>query len=345
MTCEIVRKAVLEGSTRDFAGLAPHLQTCPDCAALAAAAQSGETELRRHVEDFVTTTSTLDAQWANALDAAGPRPWRWNRLHTLVLGAAVVAVVAAAVIPSLTPPPPADPTPTANLAMPVALTEAHEQMELFDGIDVTDLDVDGLERADEDVAMAKVLRRKAEALMNAETALAAAADGAEPVWRVRALQDLGDVYLGMADALEGFPHPSYLTDEQSEVYQRGLNAKAAVQLDKAHSVWQLALEAAGDAQLPTGTLDERLERIEPRLVPAEPPPEATEQRQEIADLYRHLRMRSEACGDALDPASRKELDKVLKAAQDATDDQNVEAYGDILVVLEAYDAGLDEACP
>jgi hypothetical protein len=275
MTCDAERERLLTGSTTDFADLAPHLSTCPSCGALAAAIRHTETDLRQHVEDFVSASSALPAQWDRAIAAVdGDRPVS-RRLHRIVLVFAAIGVVAVAILTNRPPPgePPIDRTPVALAApMPLALRDAREKLDAFRAIDTTRLDGAGVDRATEDQQMKDLLQRKVAAMLEAERGLMAALETGDPEWRVAALGDLGDLYVGMADALEHFVVPSYLDEKQRAVYADALAQKAEAQREKGIAAWQKGASVARDYRLEpaAAALDAKIAALPPTRDPAGP---------------------------------------------------------------------------
>ena len=136
---------------------------------------------------------------------------------------------------------------------------------------------EGLSRKAEDAALVGSLRAKAAALARWQEQLEPDLASAEPLVRYRALVWLGRAEDGMARALRASAPPSYLTDDQAEIYRMALEDKAYVAEEKAVSYWRPALEVV----LEHGWWCERevrarLEALRPDDVPPlgfTPPPE------------------------------------------------------------------------
>jgi hypothetical protein len=303
MTCEDVREHLLTADVGDLDPVRSHLSGCARCAELAAAVAHTESDLRQHVETFVNSV-TLDAQWAQALDRAGPpAPSPRALLHKLVLAAATAAVLAVLLVPALRSPGSGGPPepPGERLlgvgVVPEALREARDRVGAFQRLDTEHLDVAGLDRDAEDQRMRGALQGKVEALARAEEALTAATSSGEPRWRVLAWRELGALQAEMAEALRRFPAPSYLDEPQRARYAEAIADRVAVQQGKAASTYAQGADLARQ---------HALEAMAREL-------EALAERQAL----RALRARLEASASCVEPEAADRLRGLLDEAERA----------------------------
>lgn len=301
MTCDDVRERLLTCSMQELADLAPHLERCPDCAALADRIRDNERELRTFVEGFVNRPT--------APEPGRSRPW----LYGGVVALAVAATLWLALSPDL--------GGVSHGAPPPAWDEAQQALEAFYELPMDGVDVAGLDRAAEDQLLAGLLRDRAGAMKEAQTALELALESDEAYWRVQARMALGDLHAEMAEGLLALQEPSYLTDAQRGIYRAQLAAKADAQLDLALD----ALERARGLAEAEG-LDEALSEVEARL-------------EDLAVPSAEERARRMA--EAMLPGTRRILDRMLDGL-DACDDPPPEAEqirADLVRIRAEMDAG------
>ncbi len=355
MTCETVREHLLEADLEHLEHLSEHLQGCPGCAALADAAVDAQRALRQQLEDFVTT-QTLDAQWADALRQVPPRRRLPLGLHGALLGLAAAAVLAVTVWPQGGPGPEQPPPSVTAATAPAALLEIRDRIAAFEDIETHDLPTEGLSRKAEDALMQQTLTEKVSALTALEASLVAIAsdDQQAPRWQIQALHDLAGVYHAMGDALDTFDHPSYLSEEQSEIYSNALEAKAKVQWQKASETYRLAVDRARSEGLePEAIASERaLELLLARLIAIEEAERraeaaltasAVEDRPRVERLHESLRASLDRCG-ALDARSREEVEMILEQSGAALAEDDLSLYSDLRQLLEAHVPKVTEAC-
>jgi hypothetical protein len=295
MTCEDVREHLLTADIGDLDSVRTHLSQCARCASLAAAVAHAEADLRQHVETFVSHT-TLDAQWAQALDRAGPAPRARFPLHRLVVALAAAAVLAVIAVPALRSPGSGGPPGQELLgvgAVPEVLREAQDRVQAFERIDTEHLDVDGLDREAEDKLLRETLQSKVQAMSHAEEALAAATSAGEPRWRVLAYRDLGGLHAEMAEVVRHFPSPSYLTDDQRTVYRQAIVERGFVQQQRAAGIYtqgaDLARQSGLDAmaaELDSRVLELSVSELRARLDANSPCLEGLDKDRLRADLER-----------------------------------------------------------
>lgn len=118
-----------------------------------------------------------------------------------------------------------------------ALGPVAAEHEAFLELDVV-VDVEGLPREEQDARLKEALREKRAALERLEAAYQALLEQ-DPPPRVRsaALIRLGDAYDHLGVSLEQSTLPSYLNEEQTQVYRMGMSRMAAVWYDKADATW------------------------------------------------------------------------------------------------------------
>ena len=94
--CDVVRRVLLEGGREDWEDVAPHLASCPDCAALREAILAEEARLDQALETFAHQTD-LDTALRRARDVSPRTPsWRTPLMTFVVFGSAAAALLALA---------------------------------------------------------------------------------------------------------------------------------------------------------------------------------------------------------------------------------------------------------
>jgi len=347
MNCDTVQNRLMDGATSSFSDLEPHLSDCAGCSAFADRILAAEAEIGRELDAFMT---------ARAPDYDRlpiPEPRRRYGMHALVLGLATAAVLALAALPALQGTPG---HPRASGTVPDAVLAADEVLLEFDEIDMNDIDLDGLTRKEEDKAMRDLLTAKATTLKKGLDLYGEAMDSVGPEWQMEAALGMADLHVGMADGLENMIHPSYLTEEQSEVYQMALEDKAWVQKESALEAYEIAAKIAEESGF-----DDRADEILALSdeLEAEQEARAIASEQEEAELVERgkaveaemlkrmawTRETLDRCQDEIDAESIEEIEQVLEQAQKVIEAEEYAMYGDIAQMLKVYSGGLEEACP
>lgn len=115
---------------------------------------------------------------------------------------------------------------------PIAV--AHEAFLELDVI----VDVEGLPPEEQDRVLKAAVREKREALTRLEAAYRALLDDdPSPAVREGALERLGDAYDHLGVSLEQATLPSYLNEQQVEIYRMGMSRMAAEWYAKADATW------------------------------------------------------------------------------------------------------------
>lgn len=96
-------------------------------------------------------------------------------------------------------------------------------------------------RAQTDKVMKEQLLGKAKALQEVENTYAAIVKTGAGEWGLAALVQLGKAYENMSASLKGSYLPTYLTEDQADLYKMGLEDKAYLQTEKAVKVYHEAL--------------------------------------------------------------------------------------------------------
>ncbi|MEO0600818.1 MAG: hypothetical protein AAF211_05240 [Myxococcota bacterium] len=238
MNCEDVRQRLLEIDLDHLDELAPHLDRCPDCAALVDAIRAAEADLDQRLEDFVTTAS-LDHQWTTALREVDGRAPRASWLSAGVLALAAAAVVALALWSS--PPPPDHHAATP----PPLMDDLRDRQQAFDAVDLSP-NLGDMPREEQDVLLRSRLQEKSDAYVALETTAEelVSDETVAARWRVEALIALAKLYADMGDAIADSTPPTYLAANQHEYYVARLRDRAVVQWTKAIDTYLSAADLA-----------------------------------------------------------------------------------------------------
>jgi tetratricopeptide (TPR) repeat protein len=100
----------------------------------------------------------------------------------------------------------------------------------------------GASQKAEDKALIDSLSKKAKALVDVEKIFLPVVETGAGEWGLASLVALGKAYENMAESLRTGDVPSYLTDDQREIYSMGIEDKAYVQEEKAVNAYKLALD-------------------------------------------------------------------------------------------------------
>ncbi len=101
----------------------------------------------------------------------------------------------------------------------------------------------------EDKALIDSLGAKSKALLGTQVAFTEIVGTGAGEWGLASLVALGKAYENMADTLRTGAVPFYLTDDQIEIYQMGIEDKAYTQIEKAVEAYKLALEKSFELTL------------------------------------------------------------------------------------------------
>jgi hypothetical protein len=107
----------------------------------------------------------------------------------------------------------------------------------------------GASQKAEDKALIESLSKKAKALVDVEKKFTDVVATGAGEWGLASLVALGKAYENMAEALTNGDKPFYLTEDQLEIYNMGLQDKAYVQQEKAVNAYKLALEKSYELTL------------------------------------------------------------------------------------------------
>ena len=118
---------------------------------------------------------------------------------------------------------------------------------------------DSSERSTQDQFLRDALRTKADALEELQVAYDEIATHEAPEWTARALSRQGALQEEMAVWLEALPGPTYLTEEQREMYVQAIYEKADGHRQQASALYQDALEQTAEGD--RAALEEALERV------------------------------------------------------------------------------------
>ncbi len=343
MNCETIQETLEQGTVSDFEALEPHLETCASCAELAGRARESEVVLRQYLDDFADAARpNWEAATSSVEDSATGRG-----IHQWAIGLAIAAALLVAVFVQL---------PSSKASAGVADDEAIALSDAFGAIHTSLLRGSELPRAEEDAMHRAVMADKAAAFEAAESAWRALAEDADSERALVGHLGLGDLHESMGDALHEFDHPSYLTEEQSEVYARALSGKAQVQ-------WQLALDAYEAARViavdqgydaDVVALDERLDLLVELMEGIERDAVEREQAADAAGrmVAGELRAKTAAlqaavgrCPD-VDVGEADEILRMVVQAHEALQRERFSTYPDVLDAVTAYGQALEEmGCP
>jgi len=335
MNCKTVTDQLLDGATHRIPELAPHLDLCQGCSALATRVIESEAELGRELDAFMTARPPDYGRL--------PIPPRRTRTsaHGLLLGLAIAAVVVLAALPSLESTDPVDLRAYGDVPERVLTGDA--AFASFESIDLNSVDLAGLTRREQDLALSQLLRSKSQAFRETEQAYIEALETVDPEWRVEIHLTLGDLYEQMADGLVHMVRPSYLTDEQDEIYRMALEDKAQGPRRMAREAFELALEEAEEigSEAQAEVAYARVERLEQI---------ATAQQAEAEALQREIELQEAedaARGQAIEVAMhtrRVALADLLAACASALDEEALEEAAQFMAqvdrVIEAEELAL-----
>ncbi|MCB9686493.1 MAG: tetratricopeptide repeat protein [Alphaproteobacteria bacterium] len=107
----------------------------------------------------------------------------------------------------------------------------------------------GASRKAEDKALVDSLSKKAKALVEVEKSFTAVVATGAGEWGLASLVALGKAYENMAESMRTGDVPSYLTEDQRELYKMGIEDRAYVQDEKAVNAYKLALEKSYELTL------------------------------------------------------------------------------------------------
>lgn len=327
MTCDDVREALLTASLEEIDALSTHLETCPDCAALARGIRMIDAALNAHVEEFVERpTDTPSSRGGTVLYG----------VLVVLAAAATLAVVAFGLGGGDTSPG----------AAPPGVAIADDAVEAFRAMDAGPISVEGLSREDEDAKLRAQLAAKAGALDEVIEALSAVADGDHaPHWRIDALVTQAEVREEMAETLEAVQLPSYLNEEQSSIYRSQVADKADGQRDAALALYRSALDEARGAD-DADWVDEIEGRLE-ALTRATPTPQerALRTARGMAPRTRRLVQRVLDAAEACPAAPAAEIGAAMRTVLDQIEGEAWDRHEAWRDAIRAQRAAIEAACP
>ncbi len=126
---------------------------------------------------------------------------------------------------------------------------AEEQFQKFLSMKIDGKSEKRLNRRDQDKFLLKQLSDKAKAMMELEKTYTVVVGEGAGEWGLAALVRLGSAYENMSETLRTSYIPTYLTEDQKELYVMGLEDKAYPQVEKAAAAYELALTKAFELNL------------------------------------------------------------------------------------------------